>query len=610
MKLNHSDPLAQNRGTHRFLFCLWNLLALLFSSAGICVLSLLLGIGMFDVQIFLDCFRRPLIFLLNWLPILLMQLFFFSLFGRQWLAFLLNSLIFVSVSIGNFYKLRFRSEPFLYSDIGMVSAALEVSGNYDLTPNTRIILSIILVLGGTVFLFFFAKARPGWKFRFPCLLLIMISSALLWNTVYTNDTLYKSQKTAPVKAAVIWEQQRQVSKGFVYQFLYSIHDSGLTEPEGYDPEYARQILSEYSETDLPEDKKVNILVFQLEAFCDLETLGIEGIASEAYEAFHRLQDESLSGTLTMNVFAGGTVDTERCFLTGFYKLFEFRQVTPSVASWLSSQGYTTVGSHPNVQAFYNRVNVNRYLGFSDYWFLDNHYGALLPEDSSEWYSNPVLFSETAKQFVGLVEAGNHVFSFNVTLQGHGPYYLSCDRFTRDLWNGDSSDQASFYLHNYLNSVCETGELIWSLKEELQKLDDPVVLVLYGDHKPGLGDNDSVYHELGIKLNDGSEEGFFNQFSTFYLIWANDAAKRIAGYDFQGKGPTISAGFLMNLLFDRLGWTGDSFMQFTDIVMEHIPVISSKGYYMEDECFTRNLSAEGQQLLAEYDVLQYYCLTNR
>ena len=609
MKLNSADPLVSNKHNHGPMFWLWNMLALLFSSAGICVLCLLLGIGMFDVQIFLDAFRSPLIFLLNWLPILLVQLFFFALFGRQWLAFLLNALIFVTAAIGDFYKLRFRSEPFLFSDLGMVSAALKVSGNYDLTPNTRIILSLFLVLGGAVFLFFLAKARPSWKFRIVCLMMIVVSSVLLWNTVYTNDALYESKKTAPVKVAVIWEQQRQVSKGFVYQFLYSIHDSGLTEPEGYDPEYARQILSEYSEIDLPEDKKVNILAFQLEAFCDLETLGIEGIASETYESFHRLQDESLSGTLTMNVFAGGTVDTERCFLTGFYKLFEFHHDTPSVASWLSNLGYTTVGSHPNVQAFYNRVNVNRYLGFSDYWFLDNHYRSLLPEESSEWYSNPVLFSEVTKQFISLVENEEHVFSFNVTLQGHGPYYLSCDRFTKDLWSGNSTDQTAFYLHNYLNSVCETGDLLWALRNELQELDIPVLLILYGDHKPGLGDNDSVYHELGITLNDGSLEGFLNQYSTFYLLWANEAAKQITGNNFQGEGPTISSGYLMNYLFDQLGWTGDPFIQFTDTIMEHLPVISSKGYYIEDGTFTRSLSQEGQKMLRDYESVQYYRLTN-
>ncbi|MBQ9249441.1 MAG: hypothetical protein IJ179_03635 [Oscillospiraceae bacterium] len=75
-------------GGQRILFYLWGAAMLLVSSAGLCVLSLLLGIGMMDIQLFWDYFRHPLLLLLNWLPILLFQLFLLALINRQWLAFL------------------------------------------------------------------------------------------------------------------------------------------------------------------------------------------------------------------------------------------------------------------------------------------------------------------------------------------------------------------------------------------------------------------------------------------------------------------------------------------------------------------------------------------
>ncbi len=587
----------------------WNSLLIIVSSAGICILTLLLGIGMFDVQLFLDTFRRPLIFLLNWMPILLLQVFFYAILGRQWLAFLLNSLIFVTASVGDFFKLKFRSEPFVFSDVSMVRAAIEVSGTYDLTPNTRILLSVLMVLGGTVFLYLsdklLRKKHLGWSTRIICVLTVLFSSVCLWKTVYTNDSLYSSQKTSPVRAVLLWEQQRQAAKGFVYQFLYSIHDSAQREPAGYSSEAAVRALSSFSEYDVPESKKVNILVLQLEAFCDLTGLGITGIDPDAYRAFHQLQNESISGTLVVNVFAGGTVDTERCFLTGSYNLFEYRHNTPSTVSWFNDQGYITVGSHPNVSFFYNRENVNRYLGFSDYWYMNNHYAKLLPEGDNGWFSNPVLFSEFQKQFIELIESGEHVFSFNVTLQGHGPYDIDCDRFTTKLWHGESTESASRCLNNYLNSVMETGELLWALVSELQDLDEPVVLVLYGDHKPGLGNGSSIYEELGINLNSDTEIGFLNRYSTPYLIWANNTTKQLIGNDFQGQGPTISSGYLMNLLFNQLGWAGSPFLQFTNSVMERIPVISSNDYYYENETFVKELSSEGQLLMDKYEFVQYY-----
>ena len=55
---------------------------------------------------------------------------------------------------------------------------------------------------------------------------------------------------------------------------------------------------------------------QLEAFNDLERLGITGISPEVYEKYHALEAESYTGNLITNIFAGGTVRTERAFLTG------------------------------------------------------------------------------------------------------------------------------------------------------------------------------------------------------------------------------------------------------------------------------------------------------
>ena len=62
------------RPGRRAFFHIWNAAALLLSSAGITVLSLMLGLGMFDIEFFFDYFRHPLIFLLNWVPVLLLQL--------------------------------------------------------------------------------------------------------------------------------------------------------------------------------------------------------------------------------------------------------------------------------------------------------------------------------------------------------------------------------------------------------------------------------------------------------------------------------------------------------------------------------------------------------
>ena len=55
------------------------------------------------------------------------------------------------------------------------------------------------------------------------------------------------------------------SKGFVYPFIHSISAAIDTPPDGYDENLAENELSAYSDSDIPESKKVNILTIQLEA---------------------------------------------------------------------------------------------------------------------------------------------------------------------------------------------------------------------------------------------------------------------------------------------------------------------------------------------------------
>ena len=87
-------------------FLLWQWLALGFSSLGLALLSLALAVGPFGWELFQGYFAQPLIFLLNFLPVLLLQTLLWLLFGRQWLSFLVTALLILTASAGNFYKLR------------------------------------------------------------------------------------------------------------------------------------------------------------------------------------------------------------------------------------------------------------------------------------------------------------------------------------------------------------------------------------------------------------------------------------------------------------------------------------------------------------------------
>lgn len=581
-------------------FYAWNIGMLIMSAAGICTLTLMLGVGNVGKPLFFDYLGHPLVFFLNFLPIFLFELLIYCLANRSWIAFLVSSLVFVTAGVGNYFKLMFRDDPFMFSDISAIHTALGVSSNYNITLTKRIVICLACVIIGTLLLFFLVRGSIGGRARAITALAVILSIWPLWKTVYTSSDIY-DVRTENFEHANRWTANDvYCSKGFVYPFIYSIRTTMDLPPDGYDETEAEAALAAYSDSDIPKDKRVNIVAIQLEAFSDFTLLGLEGI-EDIYAPYHELERESYAGDLVTNIFGGGTIDTERCFLTGYTQLKDYRQNTNSYVWYLREQGYTANGSHPCLRGFYNRYNVNRYLGFEDYLFTEQYY---------EKYSYPFaldnnLFPEILAHFKSDVASGKDVFSFNVTYQGHGPYYSEGLAYDEPFWNGDVSDYSYYVVNNYLGSVKDTIERLCELKDELEAMQEPVVLLVYGDHMPWLGDNNTAYTELGVNLDTSTLDGFLNYYSTRYLMWANSAAKAVAGNDFVGEGPMISPCYLMSELFAQLGWEGPAYMKFMNDIQKDLPVINTNGYYILDGKVANSLSGALLDENSAVNAEQYY-----
>src|SRR5699024_7671272 len=110
-------------------------------------------------------------------------------------------------------------------------------------------------------------------------------------------------------------------------------------------------------------------------------------------------------------------------------------------------------------------------------------------------------------------------------------------------------------NNYLEGIGRTDLAIEKMVDYFRNEEEPVVLVLFGDHKPFLGENTKGYEMLGINMDVNTVEGFRNYYSTPYVIWANDSAKEVLGDDFVGEGPEISPIYLMPYLMEKMGYPG-------------------------------------------------------
>ena len=571
------------------------------SSAALTAVNLNFAVGTYSWDIYIGYFTHPLVFLLNWIPVLLLQALLMAALNRQWAAFLTTSVLTALPSIGNFFKIRFRNEPFAATDLPQLSAGLAVAGKYDIGFNSRIIAAILLVVLGTLFLLFFARGRLDRRARLVSALAVLLSLFPLWKLVYSSAAFYDrvaEQNYVPTT----WDtREKYIDTGFFYPFLHSITEITELPPNGYSEAAAEELYEGFASAVIPEEKKVNLMILQLESFCDLEEMGVSDIPEEVYAPLRQLREECVSGRLIPNVIGGGTIDTERCVLTGSIDMLEYRHPAYSYVRYLTDQGYFACGAHPYVHFFYSRMNVMDYLGFERFYFSDDYFTQVTP---AVWGNDDIFLPEVFRLFREDMRAGHPVFAFNITTQGHSPYNTEIyPEYEELIGEGKLSAPVREELNIYLTEVKETQQLLVNELDTLRESPEPTVLLIYGDHKPRF--EDAVYRELGIQAGTATEKGMVRYLATPYLIWANDAAKKALNMPFTGEGPTVSPGYLMNILFDSLGWEAPAFMKFTNFAMERVPVHSAMGAYLENGSYSSAPGAETAVILQQYRFLQYY-----
>ena len=590
----------------------WLIFALTGLGCCVGVLTLLYGAAAYiklpGLALFRSYFHHPALLGLNLLPPVLLIWLFYFLTRRGWGAFLGSFLPCVAVAMVNYFKIRLRSDPFLAADLTLISEAGGIVGNYSLDVDWLTWLTLGALLAGLLFSVLLIPKWPrrGWGRAFAaasCAAVCAVSCASL----FTNSDLYQSTDNSEYINP--WSDVEVfVSKGCLYPFLYSMRDMFPAPPPGYDGAQAQALLEAFSDADIPADKQVSVMGIMLEAFCDLtdfDFMAGHPDAARVYDPWHALTEQGVSGRLLTNIFAGGTVDSEWGFLSGYSQHDDFRRDTDSYVWYLRDQGYQTFFSHPGYGWFYNRQNVNDYLGFQDSWFTENHYGALVDPTSAIYHSDDILVRELLSQLTQRTEEGP-CFSFSVSYQNHGPYesaYSAGVEYFTPANSGMAAESCHIW-NNYLRGVDSTIQAMVQLTQGLEELDRPVVLVLFGDHKPWGGNGNSAYADMGLTFDLGTLQGFYDYYATPYLIWANSAAKEVLDSDFTGSGGDFSPCFLMPKVFDLCGWTGPGFMQLARQVREITPLVHERGLYLSGGQITDALP-QGQQdfvdrfLWAEY-----------
>lgn len=573
-----------------------------------------------SASLFVSYVLNPMVLLVNYLPFLILALLGMFAANRVWVGFATCGFLPMIFLYINYFKLIYRNEPFTMVDITLVGEAANMGTRYSYAPDLFVACCILLILAATVISSKTLKFKFNKKSHNICAsIAVILAGILCFEFVYMNDAVYDATNNIERNSSFMAEtnkNDRFVCRGFTYSFLHSASDLVQNPPQGYNAKQAKEILESYSDDVIPDDKKVNIISVMLEAYNDFSKFKCVKFTNNPYNDYYYVKSRSTYGNLFTNIFGGGTIDTERAFVTGFSYQYDYRYRTESYVSYLKSQGYTTEGGHPGHNWFYKRDAVNSGFGFDNYYFYENRYQQIYDTKQHKFYDGMLEDEYFFEDIISLYEQnktnGKPYFNFSVSYQNHGPYddtTLLTDK-TYIAKTPGMSDETYNILNNYFAGIEKTGKACKNLVKWAESQQEPIMIVLFGDHNPWLGNGMNGYYELGINVNTATEDGLYNYYQTPYVIYANKAAKEVTGKSCTGYGGSFSPMFLMNKVFELNGWGGSRFMKISNQLKQYIDIVTYTGQVRENGKFTEYPSVDGFEALSRLKKVQYYIMDKK
>lgn len=460
------------------------------------------------------------------------------------------------LSFANYYKMLITSTPLYVQDIRLVTqvggimelneASMKFSGE-----SAAAVAVMPLVLVGL----FFASRRFRPRLREG--LISGLVSAILFASLFCVPASVESWFYGPAGSGQAAAQDTQIVHNSRCGVLLGLWRSVVLGGEELIPEpdeeelmlmNAQSWIEELPDTE--KDEQPNVIFVLGESFFDVTELPGVSYAEDPVADFHRICSEGVSGKFYTHTLGYGTENIELEIMTGINTRFfswddmiygweqEKLLTYPSLPQLFSDAGYYTAYLHTFNDGIYNRTALYTALGFQDMYFsgdfaaidpeaaaAPDYWGYMYGKIAGEFYSDDYLADVTAELFDQKAGEGP-VFLWAVTMENHTPY--TADKFSSyDFpFESDLGDEAVGVLNAVTQGVADCSEALGKLVDHLAAQDEPVIVVFFGDHRPGtpLESGATVYSELGMCPEDVADwelEDYAELYSTDYVIWSND-----------------------------------------------------------------------------------------
>lgn len=503
------------------------------------------------------------------------------LFKRRYFTILIIVVTWLSLGISNFVIVIFRTIPLSAIDFTIMKSGIKIMPMY--FSKLQIILLILAAVVVIALIVFAWIKLPKKERKFskvtPAITIVILSFALITVLLIQNNILSNDFKN-------LIDANNQY--GFAYCFSRTIFDRGVSKPKDYSKDAIDGIISEIetgdnskeinddareknrisheSDTELEKLEKIqngkpNIIFLQLESFFDVNYMKGITYSEDPIPVFRHLKNRYSSGFLNVTSIGAGTANTEFEVITGmsleFFGAGEYPYTTilkestcETINYNLKELMYKTHAIHNHTATFYDRDKVYSQLGFDS--FTPVEFMSDVEYNKIGWAKDKVLIQEIVK---ALNSSKGKDLIYTISVQGHGKYpsepieldqkiSLSVDAVSNsDNTNEEIiayAEQIKIPFEYYINQLNEMDKFIGGLISTLRTINEPVVLVIFGDHLPAF----EIKNEY-LKNND--------IFQTEYIIWDNIGLEK--------KDINLNAYQLSSLVLNRLNITNGILTKF-------------------------------------------------
>ncbi len=466
---------------------------------------------------------RPGYFAMNWLVVLTSLSLSELIRHRRALAWTLSA-VWVVLGFANYMVCRNRTQPLVSGDLLITREILGMVTVYFSWP--QIIggcVGALAIIGGLIAMFSRSRASRRVNYAYAvgtvsvlvcftfCLSLLAIKFGAVPETFGNRVDAYHDY-------------------GFTTCFTYTFGTKGISKPDEYSTEVVEGILEEIDEPQVTEAPakprfdadddlaRPNIVFVQLESFFDVDTVIGAEFSEDPTPNFHELLESCPTAELYVPTIGGGTANVEFEVMSGMNMDFFGAGETPyntiiqevtceTIADTLRKHGYYSTALHNNTGTFFSRNEVYANLGYDRFDPLEY---MLYPTYNKVGWCHDVVLADEILRVMENSEERDLIFA--ITVESHGKYadtyeYGEGDIEIRSLPEG--AYLAPF--QNYINVIPAVDEFIGELIDAFKLYDEPVLVVMWGDHLPALG----LEAEM---LTTG------DLYASRYVIWNNYGAE--------------------------------------------------------------------------------------